>query len=219
MKIWTVTTDDNSGTVTQVFGTAAAADAAAFAFCKEHWSDDYYGPMPATWQEAYEAMEQGENWLWMTEHDITAHPAINAAIEATAIAEHVLGKLGMGQLNLRTDRALIIDAYDAIADANCLLRGSLLPDPPIYATRADLAAHPAFADLDTDDDGNPLVWENHYCCQSCTSESVTWQEAWSCQCDAHCPECDAERSADESVWLGPDDPALIALWEDLPEAG
>lgn len=129
MKIWTITTDDNSGTVTQVFGTEAAADAAAYAFCKAQWSERYDGPMPATWQDAYETIEQGDGGLlWKSEHALTDHPAINAAIDATAQAETIIGKLIKGDLNLHSDRGKIIDAYDAVADASCLLLGSLLTD-------------------------------------------------------------------------------------------
>ncbi|MGL4810991.1 MAG: hypothetical protein ACRCXM_04360 [Beijerinckiaceae bacterium] len=86
-----------------------------------------------------------------------------------------------------------------------------------YQTRCDLMQHPAFADLGTDGDGNPCVWENHYSCRSCTSEQVDWTDAWSCQCDDECPECGDDLSPDESVWIGPDDPALRALWESLPD--
>lgn len=85
-----------------------------------------------------------------------------------------------------------------------------------YHTRADLMRHPAFAALDADTDGNPVVWRNLYDCADC---NVTWGDDWSCQCDDDCPECGASYSPVKSVWIGPEDAALRAVWEELPEAG
>lgn len=128
MKIWTITTDDHSGTVTVVYTTEAAADAAAMAFCREHWPKDA-GPMPDDFTAAYERIEQGDSGLlWMDEHDISDHPAIAAAIAATTAAEAVFGKLAKGTLNLHSDRSTMMDAYDAVADANCLLLGRMAAD-------------------------------------------------------------------------------------------
>ncbi|KAB2922702.1 MAG: hypothetical protein F9K30_12060 [Dechloromonas sp.] len=89
-----------------------------------------------------------------------------------------------------------------------------------YKTRADLMRHPAFAalDLNTDGDGNPCVWENHYSCRACTSEQVDWTDTWSCQCDDECPECGDAISPYRSKWVGPSDPVFRPLWEGLPEA-
>jgi hypothetical protein len=95
-------------------------------------------------------------------------------------------------------------------------------------TRADLEYNPAFVWLETDSDGNPCVWENHYSCQSCTSESVDWHSAWSRQCDDDCPNCGATHSPEESHWLPANSAAVTApgepgdpvydLWDSLPEA-
>lgn len=90
-------------------------------------------------------------------------------------------------------------------------------------TRADLIAHPAFADLGTDGDGNPCVWRNSYTCQGCTSEQIDWQDDWSCQCEDACPNCGKDHSPESSAWIAegtdqPLNPAFV-LWESLPEAG
>lgn len=89
-----------------------------------------------------------------------------------------------------------------------------------YKTRADLMRHPTFAalDLNTDSDGNPCVWENHFTCRTCSSEQIDWTDTWSCQCDDECPECGESVSPYESVWIGPSDPVFRPLWESLPEA-
>lgn len=88
-----------------------------------------------------------------------------------------------------------------------------------FRTRADLRevfGHEFGIFADTD--GNPLVWQNNYRCQICTSEAVTWSDEWSCMCNDRCPTCGAEIEPEDSDWIGPDDPALRALWKALPEA-
>lgn len=90
-----------------------------------------------------------------------------------------------------------------------------------YTTRADLMAHPAFAHMNTDSDGNPCVWANHYRCDhmgDTDDEPESWQDFWSCQCDDDCPICGRDCEPEESVWIGPEAPDLVALWESLPEA-
>jgi hypothetical protein len=85
----------------------------------------------------------------------------------------------------------------------------------IFTTRADLMALPAFAQMDTDDDGNPCVWLNTYICPEC---GATWEDRWSCQCDNECGECGTTCAPEESLWNGPDDDARD-MWESLSDAG
>lgn len=169
MKIWTITTDDHNGTQTVVHFTEAAADAAALAFCREHWPKDA-GPMPEDFTAAYDLIQAGDSGLiWIEEHDISDHPAIGAAIEATALAETVIGKLAKGDLNLHTDQGAIMDAYDAVADGNCILRGKMAADdttvglsPNLQAElerqeAAYIAAARAYATDDLEFDDQPAV--------------------------------------------------------------
>lgn len=86
-----------------------------------------------------------------------------------------------------------------------------------FKTRADLANHPAFSYLSTDGDGNPCIYRNRYECDN-GHRSEVWHSDWSCACDDKCPICGFEYEA-EPTWIGPNDPALIALWEMLPDAG
>ncbi|MEY5098682.1 MAG: hypothetical protein RJA36_1401 [Pseudomonadota bacterium] len=60
---------------------------------------------------------------------------------------------------------------------------------------------PNLDELETDSDGEPCVWRNHYECDQCGAE---WTDDWSCQCNDHCPGCDAEIEPTNSDWL-PDD--------------
>lgn len=238
MKIWILTTDDYNGNQSVVRFTAAEAEAAALDFCREHWPEDA-GSMPENFAAAYELIQDGDRGLvWITEHDISAHPAIVAAIEATALAETVIGKLAKGDLNLHTEQGAIMDAYDAVADANCLLLGKMAadgePDASVPATftgndgstvspltRAALMQHPAFAGLNTDTEGNPCVWRNSYTCRSCTSEQIDWTDDWSCGCDDECPNCGESHSPHDQQWLAKCDANGFVgkLWENLPEAG
>ena len=68
MKIWTVITDDCNGTTTQVFANAEAADTAAHAWCKEDWP--FETPCPEDWREAYKALGDGDDFLWVEEHNL-----------------------------------------------------------------------------------------------------------------------------------------------------
>lgn len=86
-----------------------------------------------------------------------------------------------------------------------------------FKTRAGLMMHPAFANLRTDGDGNPCVWENHY-----TDGTHNWSSPWSCQCEEEGIE------PHTSDWLptctswhedGSPNDAAYHLWETLPEAG
>lgn len=87
-------------------------------------------------------------------------------------------------------------------------------------TRADLMQHPAFAGLDTDNEGNPCVWQNGYTCQTCTSEQIDWTDDWSCSCDDDCPNCGKSHSPHDQQWLADSEVHgdAYCLWESLPEA-
>lgn len=84
MKLWTVTTDDRNGTETNVFLTEAEADTSALAWCRMHWSADFDGPMPEDWREAYETLEQGEQWMWVKEHELDT-PLTKPEVELHAL--------------------------------------------------------------------------------------------------------------------------------------
>jgi hypothetical protein len=81
-------------------------------------------------------------------------------------------------------------------------------------TRADLFTLPEWQYLEKDSCGNPLVWENHYCCPQC---NYTWTSDWSCQCNDECPTCNIEIEPEQSLWIGPDDPKQISLWDMTPD--
>lgn len=97
-------------------------------------------------------------------------------------------------------------------------------------TRADLMAHPAFASLNTDTDGNPCVWRLEYECEhvgTSAEEPVTWTQDWSCLCDDTCAVCGASVEPVGADWLpvcekwtesGVPDDSAYRLWRDLPEA-
>ncbi len=70
-------------------------------------------------------------------------------------------------------------------------------------------AHPAFADLNTDSDGNPCVWENHYHCDQSSGVPSMWSDIWSCQCDDECPDCIRSCEPEQSTWIGPMDATFI----------
>jgi hypothetical protein len=91
MKIWTITTDDNTGHTCNVFYTAAAADAAALEVCRKDWPKDE-GPCPDNWRDAMEVIEDGDGLLmWVEEHDISDHPAIASAHHAFDAMEDQIG--------------------------------------------------------------------------------------------------------------------------------
>lgn len=81
-----------------------------------------------------------------------------------------------------------------------------------YFSRADLFSHPEFASLEADSSGNPCVFRNSYSCPC----GQSWENDWSCGCDDECGACGSDCSA-ESEWIGPEAPALQALWAQLPE--
>lgn len=146
MKIWTITTD-HEGTQTAGHCTKEAAEAQAVeivtAWYDRHLRGDTERRDHTDWRESYAMLCDTVGFLeclTMEEHDISDHPAIAAAIEATALAETVIGKLANGDLNLHTDQSAIMDAYDAVADANCLLRGVMAPDEPTFGISPDLQA-------------------------------------------------------------------------------
>ena len=89
----------------------------------------------------------------------------------------------------------------------------------ILNTRAVLMLAPAFAEADTDPNGNPIVWVNRYSCRTCPSEQIDWCKNWSSICDDDCPNCGNTQSPYESVWMGPKEPPFRRIWELLPEAG
>lgn len=112
------------------------------------------------------------------------------------------------------------------ASSEVLSIGWFLPGPAIEggppATRADLMQRPAWADMETDTSGNPLVWRNSYACDD-GHHMEEWHMDWSCQCDDDCGVCGASIAptyAGEATsrWIGPEDHAEIALWESLPDA-
>lgn len=89
-------------------------------------------------------------------------------------------------------------------------------------SRADLFSHPAFANLEADSSSLPCVWGNDYECNVCTSETVSWADQWSSQCNDHCPNCGAETEPTNSTWLPncaeEDTDPVYVLWRSLPEA-
>lgn len=88
----------------------------------------------------------------------------------------------------------------------------------ILNTRADLMQHPAFAGADTDFNGNPIVWINHYSCPSSTTEQDDWVDSWSSGISNNCQNCGKAHAPYKSDWVGPDNPYLRRLWQALPEA-
>lgn len=91
-----------------------------------------------------------------------------------------------------------------------------------FATRADLMAHPDWAFMSNDGEGNPCVWLNSYRCDDCSEE---WDDEWSCKCDDRCPICDEEHEPYKSEWNALSDhgehtrAAWLTIWSLLPEAG
>jgi hypothetical protein len=83
----------------------------------------------------------------------------------------------------------------------------------VYKTRADLMSHPDFKDLETDTNGNPCVWRNHYYVRGMDNSVSAWTSNWSCQCD------EDGYSPHESDWLPSGGDESYLLWEGLPEAG
>lgn len=51
---------------------------------------------------------------------------------------------------------------------------------------------------ETDHDGNPIIFRNHYHCPDC---DIEWDDDYSCQVDDECPECGSDYSPYESTDL------------------
>lgn len=52
-----------------------------------------------------------------------------------------------------------------------------------------------------DDNGIPIVWENHYVHGRCSTQ---WSNEWSCQCNDECPSCGAEIEPSASMPINQD---------------
>lgn len=94
-------------------------------------------------------------------------------------------------------------------------------------TRNELMSLPVFAEMNQDDAGNPIVWENHYEHVDCKEMELgeddnpsapTWTMEWSCQCNDACPCCGAEIEPHESKWIGPENQMAKDLWEKLEDS-
>ena len=68
MNIWIVITDDCNGIRARPFTTEAGADAAALTWCAEDWSEP--APCPDTWREAYKALGDFDDAIWIEKHEI-----------------------------------------------------------------------------------------------------------------------------------------------------
>ena len=124
-----------------------------------------------------------------------------------------------------SERALARQIVGAPEASVASVRGSApsLRDAPseggLMRTRADLTELPGFSALAVDTTGNPCVWRNLHACDCLDGPQSVWESDWSCQCDDECPGCGVSCSPYDSIWLGPADDELRALWETLPEAG
>lgn len=82
MQIYTVIMDDNSGHNVQVFTDKAKADEACFAHIKANWTEEFDGPMPATFDEAYDKwteMDHEQTYLYYETHSVDDAPIIRSA--------------------------------------------------------------------------------------------------------------------------------------------
>lgn len=68
MNIWIVITDDSNGIRARPFKTESAADAAALAWCAEDWKGPE--PCPENWRDAYTALGDFDDALWIVKHEI-----------------------------------------------------------------------------------------------------------------------------------------------------
>lgn len=187
MKLWTVVSNSDDGIVAQIATTPEAADLLASEIVSAFWSDMRSDPVPEDWLDAMEVL--------------TTMPTF---MDGVYVQEHEVEPIVVGlDLASSPDETAVI-----------ITQG---PEKLICKTRCDLMQLPEFADLDTDSDGNPCVWENHYSCRDCTSEQIDWSSNWSCQCNDECPHCGNEIELCDSVWIGPTDDVLRSLWESLPE--
>lgn len=86
---------------------------------------------------------------------------------------------------------------------------------PVYRTRADLMARPAWASLCKGHAGNPCVWHLTYSCVC----GDRWSNDFPDHADDTCPTCGSVNGPDDDpTWIGPIDSAELALWCNLPEA-
>lgn len=81
MKIFTLVTDSNAGTFCEVYHTEWDRDTRCYAICVDQWTPKD-GLMPTNWREAYSTMQDrsAEWWLHISEHDVSAHPAVKEAV-------------------------------------------------------------------------------------------------------------------------------------------
>lgn len=99
MKIWTLLTDSDEGTFSQVFTTEADRDTRCFDLCKDKWDNDEDGDMPQDWRAAYAVMQgrSCEWWFHLAEHDIPLPaPAFNClpageTLEDLCRRDHICG--------------------------------------------------------------------------------------------------------------------------------
>lgn len=80
MKLWIVITDDSNGIRARPFTTEAAADAAALAWCKEDWP--LQQPCPDNWRDAFKALRDFDDAIWMEEHEIDTSPAVEPLLKS-----------------------------------------------------------------------------------------------------------------------------------------
>lgn len=103
MKIWTITTDDDSGTNTGAYFSETEAMRVALDWCKATWERAGYGAWKdfADWRDAYEEMYDSlTDYLSLEEHDISEHPALK---EALATLHSVKERLHMNNLDHEED--------------------------------------------------------------------------------------------------------------------
>ncbi|KJZ17911.1 hypothetical protein [Loktanella sp. S4079] len=80
MKIWIVITDDSNGIQARPFSTEAAADAAAHAWCAAEWLGPE--PCPVNWRDAYKALGDFNDTIWIVENEIDATPAVEGLLHS-----------------------------------------------------------------------------------------------------------------------------------------
>ena len=96
MKIWTITTSDDSGTATQAHTTEASARAQyarIVAASWESWFGESAAPMPDDTAKAWGVLSDQTGFLdtvTLEEHDITTHPAVREALAALELAQERL---------------------------------------------------------------------------------------------------------------------------------
>ena len=92
-------------------------------------------------------------------------------------------------------------------------------------TRADLVQVYGFSKLDRDPEGNPKVYEHEYEHVDCDKDpgldkynAPVWSVLSACETGnpEACPECGHEIYPRESMWIGPKEEELIAMWKSFP---